>query len=405
MKTGRLVQRQAGRGHGHRPERDRRPVRLCLRRRPPDLQPRRREADDERHLPGRRDAARLCRADRHQRQHRHPRQGHPPRVPPRRGRCRSTRSRSSARQDRIQSSASSRRIWRSSRPRARRPTGSCSASTSRRRRPASCSCRPAIRASSASSRQPVGRASAISWARARSCAPAVNYSRYSQVGRSSASPSPICSTSNILLGVDIYPPRLQQLQLRRQRPQHDLRAESAPAASFALGFPVTEYLTLRHALRARSTTRSRSTRTPSSPIPTATGPLPLECDPLKAGRYLCDEIGSRLTSSIGYSLLFDNTNGIRPTRGQRVMLSQDFAGLGGDVKYLRTRARRDQILAAPAAASSSRLTPRAAISTRCRTTPGDGPAMRSASPTASSAPQMRGFDIRGIGPRVQRTPL
>ena len=32
----------------------------------------------------------------------------------------------------------------------------------------------------------------------------------------------------------------------------------------------------------------------------ATGPRGLECDPLKAGRYLCDEIGDRLTSSIGY---------------------------------------------------------------------------------------------------------
>ena len=36
---------------------------------------------DEHHVQGRRNAARLCRADRHHRQHGHPRQGHPPRVP------------------------------------------------------------------------------------------------------------------------------------------------------------------------------------------------------------------------------------------------------------------------------------------------------------------------------------
>ena len=34
-----------------------------------------------------RDAARLCRADRHHRQHHHARQGHPPRIPAERGRC------------------------------------------------------------------------------------------------------------------------------------------------------------------------------------------------------------------------------------------------------------------------------------------------------------------------------
>ena len=85
-------------------------------------------------------------------------------------------------------------------------------------------------------------------------------------------------------------------------------------------------------------TRSPSTRALSTSDPDGTGPEGLECDPVKAGRYLCDEIGSRVTSLVGYSLLFDDTNGIRPTRGQRLLFSQDFAGLGGDVKYLRTRA-------------------------------------------------------------------
>ena len=36
--------------------------------------------------------------------------------------------------------------------------------------------------------------------------------------------------------------------------------------------------------------------------------------------------------------MYDDTDGIRPTRGQRATFSQDFAGLGGDVRYLRTRA-------------------------------------------------------------------
>ncbi len=61
------------------------------------------------------------------------------------------------------------------------------------------------------------------------------------------------------------------------------------------------------------------------------------CDPLIAGRYLCDALGNRTTSSVGYSLVYDNLNNrIRPSRGQRAVFSQDFAGLGGSVKYLRT---------------------------------------------------------------------
>src|SRR3546814_9971691 len=64
-----------------------------------------------------------------------------------------------------------------------------------------------------------------------------------------------------------------------------------------------------------------------------------ECDPLVAGRYLCDAIGKRTTSLVGFTLAYDDRdNRIRPTRGQSFTISQDFAGLGGSVKYLRTRA-------------------------------------------------------------------
>ena len=105
-----------------------------------------------------------------------------------------------------------------------------------------------------------------------------------------------------------------------------------------LGFPVTRILDVRNAIFAGLRTISRSSESTYYTDPDGTGPLDAECDPVKAGRYLCDEIGGRLTSSLGYTVAFDNSNGIRATRGQRLVLSQDFAGLGGDVKYLRTRA-------------------------------------------------------------------
>src|SRR3546814_6717661 len=49
-----------------------------------------------------------------------------------------------------------------------------------------------------------------------------------------------------------------------------------------------------------------------------------DCDPLVAGRYLCDAIGKRTTSLVGFTLAYDDRdNRIRPTRGQSFTISQD----------------------------------------------------------------------------------
>lgn len=52
------------------------------------------------------------------------------------------------------------------------------------------------------------------------------------------------------------------------------------------------------------------------------------------------EEGERLTSSVGYTWTFDNRrSGLNPNAGFRFQFSQDFAGLGGDNKYIRSVAR------------------------------------------------------------------
>lgn len=52
---------------------------------------------------------------------------------------------------------------------------------------------------------------------------------------------------------------------------------------------------------------------------------------------ICDQRGSSFTSQLGYSLYFDFRNDpIHPTRGFYAKLNQDFAGFGGNVRYLRT---------------------------------------------------------------------
>jgi outer membrane protein insertion porin family len=127
------------------------------------------------------------------------------------------------------------------------------------------------------------------------------------------------------------------------------------------------------------------------------------CDPLKAGRYLCEAIGNRWTSSAGYSLIYDSLNSrLRPTAGQRLSFSQDFAGLGGDVKYIRTRLEGSKFVNVGSGFIGS-LVGEAGYIKSLEGSRGEGvDRIRITDRFYLGEPQFRGFDIRGIGPRVQR---
>ncbi len=121
------------------------------------------------------------------------------------------------------------------------------------------------------------------------------------------------------------------------------------------------------------------------------------CDPLVAGRYLCDAIGNRLTSSVGYSLVFDNLNNrVRPTRGQRAVFSQDFAGLGGEVRYIKTAFEATKYWGIGSGFVFSAGIEGGYIK-------GLGQNVRLTDRFYLGEPEMRGFGIRGIGPRVIRS--
>ncbi|MGR6327901.1 outer membrane protein assembly factor BamA [Sphingomonas sp. XXL09] len=129
------------------------------------------------------------------------------------------------------------------------------------------------------------------------------------------------------------------------------------------------------------------------------------CDPLKAGRYLCEAIGNRWTSSIGYSLIFDSLNSrLRPTAGQRFSFSQDFAGLGGDVKYIRTRAEGSKFWGLGGGFVFSVLGEGGYIKSLEGSRGAGIDKVRITDRWYLGEPQFRGFDIRGVGPRVQRIP-
>ena len=155
------------------------------------------------------------------------------------------------------------------------------------------------------------------------------------------------------------------------------------------GLPLTEYWTLsgRYYLAKDNVTLDQSTFYTNG-----------QCDPLKAGRYYCEAVGNRLTSLVGLSLIYDSLNSrLRPTRGHRVSVGVDAAGLGGDVHYLRGRVDGAKYWGLGSGFVFS-LTGEGGVIKSL-----DGTEVRITDRFYLGEPQFRGFDIRGVGPRVQRT--
>jgi outer membrane protein insertion porin family len=227
----------------------------------------------------------------------------------------------------------------------------------------------------------------------------VNWSRYSR-SVSLGFTEPYLFDKNVLLGGEIYRRDYNSFS-RAGDSRRTTYSQVSTGAGLRMGFPVTEFFSVagRYSLVNENLTLDEGTFYTDID---GTGPLDRTCDPLKAGRYLCDEIGKRWTSLAGYSLIFDNRNGLRATRGQRVVFSQDFAGLGGDVKYLRTRVDGTKYFRLPRNFLLS-LHAEGGYIHPLQSSPGEGrDAIRLTDRFFGG--QMRGFDIRGIGPRITRVP-
>ena len=60
--------------------------------------------------------------------------------------------------------------------------------------------------------------------------------------------------------------------------------------------------------------------------------------PTTASRFVREQQGTNITSSLGHELMFDKRNSkLNPSEGFYIRMNNDLAGLGGDVKYLRTK--------------------------------------------------------------------
>ncbi|MBS0481740.1 MAG: outer membrane protein assembly factor BamA [Proteobacteria bacterium] len=134
-------------------------------------------------------------------------------------------------------------------------------------------------------------------------------------------------------------------------------------------------------------------------------PPTIECDPILAGRYLCDAIGKRTTSMLGLSLIYDTLdNRVRPTRGSNVTLTGEVAGLGGSVKYGRLRLNAAKYWPAGKGFIFSLRGEAGAIASfgRSNDVTNGIDAVFLTDRFYLGEPTIRGFDIRGVGPRVVR---
>ncbi len=219
----------------------------------------------------------------------------------------------------------------------------------------------------------------------------VNYSSYSKSIELGFT-EPYLFDKNIALGGDVFRRDYNSFNFTNNQ-RNTTYSQVSTGFQLRTGVPLTEYWSLsgRYGLSQDNVTLDGQFFTNGV------------CDPAKAGRYLCDAIGDRLTSSVGYSLIYDSLNSrLRPTAGTSFAFSQDFAGLGGDVKYIRTRANFAKYYGIGSGFVFSTLAEGGYIFS-LENSRGPGiDKIRITDRFYLGNPQFRGFDIRGVGPRIQR---
>ncbi len=215
---------------------------------------------------------------------------------------------------------------------------------------------------------------------------------------------PYLFDKNVAFGTDIFRRDYKSYDQTATDNRNTTYNETTTGFQLRFGFQLTEYWSLatRYGLSQDNVTLDKSTY-----YSTDNSAGVLACDPIIAGRYLCDAVGNRTTSSVGYSIVYDNLNNrITPSKGNRFVFSQDFAGLGGSVKYARTTVSDDKYhdlgsgFVLNLHAEAGYILPYGAK--RYDDEGNEIDRIRLTDRFYLGEPQLRGFDIRGIGPRVIR---
>jgi outer membrane protein insertion porin family len=233
----------------------------------------------------------------------------------------------------------------------------------------------------------------------------ISYSRYAKAAQVSFT-EPYLFDKNVSAGVDIYRRDSNSFNFSGDE-RRNLYRNATTGFQLRAGVPMTEYLSVigRYTFNYDQVSLDEDQFYARD---VAGGPA--TCEPLLAGRYLCDAIGNRVSSMLGMSVIYDKLdNRIRPTRGHIVTVSADFAGLGGSVKYLRGRLNaakywnlgKNWIFSV--SAEGGIIHPLGGR--RFDSQGNEIEAVLLTDRFYLGEPQIRGFDIRGVGPRVLRKPV
>ena len=138
---------------------------------------------------------------------------------------------------------------------------------------------------------------------------------------------------NISLGVDFYRRDVNSFNLiNRDQTRY---SKVTTGGSVRLGVPLTEYSSL---IGSYTLNYDQVTIDEREFFRDVDGDGTSECDPLLASRFICDTLGNRLSSILGLNYVYNSLNSYyRPSRGTRLTAGIDFAGLGGDTRYVRLR--------------------------------------------------------------------
>jgi outer membrane protein insertion porin family len=222
-----------------------------------------------------------------------------------------------------------------------------------------------------------------------------NYSRYSRSASISFT-EPNVFDKNISAGIDIYRRDYNNGYYNRASATYE---QATTGMQLRVGVPLTEFMSVlgRYTFNYDDITVDEDLY-----FGDIDGDGIRECEPLLAGRYLCDAIGTRSSSILGVSLIYNTLdNGVRPTRGLNAVLNADFAGLGGSTRYLRFSGNMTRFVSLGSGFILSLRAESGYIKGLKDRGAGNDDVLLT-DRFFLGEPEIRGFDIRGIGPRVVR---
>jgi outer membrane protein insertion porin family len=223
----------------------------------------------------------------------------------------------------------------------------------------------------------------------------LNYSRYQQAASVSFT-EPSVFDKNISAGFDIYRKDYNNGYYDRASATYE---QSTTGVQFRAGVPLTEFMSL---LGSYTFNYDEITVNENQFFADLNGDGVRTCEPLLAGRFLCEAIGTRTSSILGLSLAYNSLDsGTRPTNGLSAELNASFAGLGGSERYARFSGQMSRFWNVGGGFIGSLTAQAGFIQGLKDRGPGNDDVLLT-DRFFLGDPQIRGFDVRGVGPRVVR---